>query len=202
MDYMLGGMNVAILVTDDFEQAELTGPRDALEQAGATPKIISNKRGKVQGMNHDVKADQFDIDLTFDEAEPDDFDAVVLPGGVFNADQIRMIPQAQNFVRRMQAEGKPIAVICHGPWLLISAGLMKGRTLTSWPSLQDDIRNAGGTWVDQEVCVDGNWVSSRKPSDIPAFNAKMLEMLSERFNASAHGTRDAQSQAPSAGLSS
>jgi protease I len=199
MEHMLGGMNIAILVTDDFEQAELTGPRTALEEAGASPKIVSQKRGKVQGFNHDVKADQFDVDLTFDEADPEDFDAVLLPGGVINADQIRMIPQAQQFVRRMQEQGKPIAVICHGPWLLVSAGLMKGRTITSWPSLQDDIRNAGGTWVDQEVMVDENWVSSRKPADIPAFNDKMLELLSERFSASARGSRDAQ--APSIGIS-
>jgi protease I len=192
MEHMLNGMNIAILVTDDFEQVEMTEPRQALEEAGANPKIISSKRGKVQGFNHDVKADQFEVDLTFDEAEPDDFDAVLLPGGAINADQIRIIPQAQQFVRRMQEEGKPIAVICHAPWLLVSAGLVQGRTLTSWPSIQDDIRNAGGTWVDQEVVVDENWVSSRKPADIPAFNDKMLGLLSERFSASVRGTPDEQ----------
>ncbi|MDB5764832.1 MAG: type 1 glutamine amidotransferase [Herminiimonas sp.] len=188
----LDGMNIAILVTDDFEQVELTGPKTALEGAGATTKIISAKRGKVQGFNHDVKADQFDVDLTFSEADSQDFDAVLLPGGVINADQIRIIPEAQHIVHGMQQDGKPIAVICHGAWLLVSAGLVKGRTLTSWPTLQDDIRNAGGNWVDQEVVVDGNWISSRKPSDIPAFNEKVIETLSQRFNASLHGTRDQQ----------
>ena len=190
MEHILAGMNIAILVTDDFEQVELTGPREALDSAGASSKIISNKQGKVQGFHHDVKADQFDIDLTFDEADPDDFDAVLLPGGAINADQIRAIPQAQQFVQRMQQEGKPIAAICHAPWLLVSAGLVKGRTLTSWPTLQDDIRNAGGNWIDQQVVVDANLVSSRKPADIPAFNDKMLELLSQRLSMSTRGTQD------------
>jgi protease I len=194
MEQILGGMNVAILVTDDFEQVELTGPREALDHAGASSKIISNKRGKVQGFNHDVKADQFDVDMSFDEADPDDFDAVLLPGGAINADQIRIIPQAQQFVQRMQQDGKPIAAICHAPWLLVSAGLVKGRTLTSWPTLQDDIRNAGGNWIDQQVVVDANLVTSRKPADIPAFNDKMLELLSQRLNMSARGTQDEQSR--------
>jgi protease I len=200
MDHTLGGMNIAILVTDGFEQVELTGPREALDAAGANTRIISNRHGKVQGFNHDAKADQFDVNLTFDEADPEDFDAVLLPGGVLNADQIRIVPQAQEFVRSMQEEGKPIAVICHGAWLLASAGLVQGRTLTSWPTLQDDIRNAGGNWVDEQVVVDGNWVSSRRPGDIPAFNDKMLELLSSRFMASVHGTRDEQQS--SMGLSS
>lgn len=194
MEHILAGMNIAILVTDDFEQVELTGPREALDSAGASSKIISNKRGKVQGFHHDVKADQFDIDLTFDEADPNDFDAVLLPGGAINADQIRIIPQAQQFVQRMQQDGKPIAAICHAPWLLVSAGLVKGRTLTSWPTLQDDIRNAGGNWIDQQVVVDANLVSSRKPADIPAFNDKMLELLSQRLSMSTRGTQDEQSR--------
>lgn len=193
MEYVLGGMNIAILATNGFEQVELTSPRDALQEAGATAKIVSTQRGKVQGFHHDVKADQFDVDLTFDEADPEDFDAALLPGGALNADHIRIVPQAQQFVREMQAQGKPIAVICHGAWLLVSAGLVSGRTLTSWPTLQDDIRNAGGHWVDQEVVVDGNLISSRRPGDIPAFNDKLLSMLSERFHASARGTRDEQS---------
>jgi protease I len=141
--------------------------------------VISAKRGKVRGMNHDVKADAFDVDATFGEASPDEFDAVLLPGGVMNSDQIRVVPEAQRFVQAMQQSGKPIFVICHGAWLLVSAGLLKGRTLTSWPTLQDDIRNAGGNWVDEEVIVDGRLVSSRKPGDIPAFNAKALEMLAQ-----------------------
>lgn len=192
MEPRLGGMRVAILVTDGFEQPEFTGPREALEQAGASVTVVSNKLGKVQGFNHVDKGDQFDIDVTFDEVDYKDFDAVVLPGGVINADQIRMIPQAQQIVKGMQQDGKPIAVICHGAWLLVSAGLVKGRTLTSWPTLQDDIRNAGGTWVDQEVVNDRNWVSSRKPADIPAFNEKMIEVIEQRFDSSTRGTRDEQ----------
>ncbi|MGZ5802421.1 MAG: type 1 glutamine amidotransferase domain-containing protein [Burkholderiaceae bacterium] len=192
MEPRLGGMRVAILVTDGFEQPEFTGPRDALEQAGASVTVVSNKLGKVQGFNHVDKGDQFDIDVTFDEVDYKDFDAVVLPGGVINADQIRIIPKAQQIVKGMQQDGKPIAVICHGAWLLVSAGLVKGRTLTSWPTLQDDIRNAGGTWVDQEVVNDRNWVSSRKPADIPAFNEKMIEVIEQRFDSSTRGTRDEQ----------
>jgi protease I len=190
MGQRLDGMRVAILVTDGFEQAEFTEPRAALEQEGASVSVVSNKLGKVQGFQHIDKADQFDIDLTFDEVDPKDFDAVMLPGGVVNADQIRIIPQAQQMVKGMQQDGKPIAVICHGAWLLVSSGLVKGRTLTSWPTLQDDIRNAGGKWVDQEVVTDGNLVSSRKPSDIPAFNEQMVEVISKRFDSSVRGTSD------------
>lgn len=190
MDQALTGMNIAILVTDGFEQVEMTEPRTALEQQGASAKIISSKHGKVQGFHHDAKGDQFDVDLIFQEAAPDDFDAVLLPGGVFNGDQIRIIPEAQRFVQRMDEAGKPIAAICHGGWLLVSAGLVEGRTMTSWPTLQDDIRNAGGNWVDQEVMVDGNLVSSRKPSDIPAFNRKMIDKFFERMTASRRGSSD------------
>src|SRR4051812_18148454 len=178
MEKRLEGMNIAILATSGFEQAELAEPRKALQEAGATPKIVSSQRGKIQGYRHFDKADQFDVDLTFDEADADDFDAVLLPGGVMNADQIRMIGKAQEFVERIQEQGKLIAVICHGAWLLVSAGLVKGRIMTSWPTLQDDIRNAGGKWVDREVVADDNWISSRKPADIPAFNEKFLGLLS------------------------
>jgi protease I len=188
----LGGLRVAILVTDGFEQAEFTGPRDALRQAGADVTVISTHLGQVQGFHHVDKADAFDVDLTFDDADPEDFDAVLLPGGVVNADQIRIVPQAQQFVRRMQDDGKTIAVICHGAWLLVSAGLVKGRTLTSWPTLQDDINNAGGHWVNQQVTEDSNWISSRRPGDIPAFNEKIIERLSERVNMSVRGTADEQ----------
>ena len=188
----IAGTNIAILVTDGFEQVELTGPREALENAGATTRIVSEKHGKVQGFNHDTKADQFDVDLSFDEAYAEDFDAVLLPGGALNSDRIRAIPEAQRIVQGMQEDRKPIAVICHGAWLLVSAGLVKNRTVTSWPTLQDDIRNAGGNWVDQEVVTDGNWVSSRKPDDIPAFNQAMIALLSQRVAASVHGTRDEQ----------
>ena len=140
----LGGMKIAVLMTDGFEQVEFTGPRDALTQQGATINVISSQRGKVQGFHHDTKADRFDVDLSFDEADPSAFDAVLLPGGVMNGDSLRMITQAQVFVQRMDEAGKIIAAICHGGWLLVSADLVEGRTLTSWPTLQDDIRNAGG----------------------------------------------------------
>lgn len=175
---ILAGKRVAILVTDDFEQAELAEPKKALEQAGATTNIIAPKSGQIQGMNHDVKADFFPVDLTLDQANPMDFDAVLLPGGALNADALRIEPKAQAFVRTMDGQGKPIAVICHGPWLLVSAGLVRGRTLTSYHTIQDDVRNAGGNWVDQELVQDRNWVSSRSPKDIPAFNRGMIDLFS------------------------
>lgn len=188
----LEGLHIAILITHGFEQVEFTEPKKALETLGAITKVISSKRGKVQGFNHDTKADLFDVDLTFDEADPKDFDGVLLPGGVFNADQIRIIPEAQRIVQGIHNDGKPIAVICHAPWLLVSAGLVKGKTLTSWPSLRDDIRNAGATWVDKEVVVDGTWVCSRKPDDIPAFNQKMIEKFEAWKKQHLRGTADAQ----------
>lgn len=172
-------MRVAILVTQGFEQSEMTEPRKALEQAGAQTSLIAPRPGKVQGMNHDEKADQFTVDLTFEEANPDDFDAVLLPGGALNADALRVDPKAQDFIRRIDRTGKPIAVICHAPWLLVSAGLVNGRTITSYHTIQDDLRNAGAAWVDQEVVRDRNWISSRQPSDIPAFNREMLALFAE-----------------------
>lgn len=192
MDANLSGMRIAILVTDGFEQTEFTGPRDALSKQGASTTVISSQKGKVQGFNHHDKGDRFDVDLTFSEANPDDFDAVLLPGGVINGDQMRVIPEAQRFVQRIDEAGKPIFVICHGGWVLVSAGLVEGRTMTSWPTLQDDIRNAGGHWVDQEVMVDGNWVSSRKPGDIPAFNRKMIDLLHQRQAGGAPSVRSGQ----------
>lgn len=180
MTQNLDGLRIAILLTDGFEQAELTGPQEALQQAGVKTEIISTKLGTVQGFNHDVKADAFKVDRTFADVNPEEFDAVLLPGGVMNADQIRMVPEARAFVQSIDASHKPLAVICHGAWLLVSAGLVDGRTVTSWPTLQDDIRNAGGTWVDQQVVVEQNWVSSRKPADIPAFNASLIAMLKSR----------------------
>lgn len=188
----LNGMSVAVLVTDGFEQVEFTEPVHALKQAGASVTVISDKPGKVQGFNHDTKADQFDVDLTFANADPKEFDAVLLPGGVINGDQIRAMPEAQRFVRDIDEDGKPVAAICHGAWLLVSAGLVEGRTMTSWPTLQDDIRNAGGNWVDHEVVVDGNLITSRKPGDIPAFSQKTIDTILERLNASVRGTRDEQ----------
>src|SRR5207244_2063066 len=163
---------------DDFEQSELVEPKNALEQAGAEAKIVAPKEGRVQGMRHDVKADTFPVDMTLEQADPRAFDAVLLPGGVVNADALRVEKKAQDFVRAMDQQQKPIAVICHGPWLLVSAGLVKGRTLTSYYTIQDDIRNAGARWVDQELVCDGNWVSSRSPKDIPAFNKGMIELFS------------------------
>jgi len=173
-DKQLDGMTVAILVSDLFEQSELAEPKRALEDAGAKVHIVSDHGPRVHGMRHEQRADAFAVDVALDAARPEDYDALVLPGGTLNADQLRMVEGAQRFVQAMQAAGKPIGVICHGPWLLVSAGLVAGRTLTSWPSLQDDIRNAGGTWVDREVVVDVNWVSSRKPDDLPAFNRELI----------------------------
>lgn len=188
----LSGLNIAVLLTDGFEQVEFTEPRAALEQQGALIKIISDRHGQVQGFHHHDPADQFDIDLTFGEADPKDFDAVLLPGGEKNGDRMRNIAEAQHFLREIQEDGKPIAAICHGGWVLTTAGLVEGRTLTSWPSLQEDFRNAGGKWVDQEVVVDGNLVTSRKPGDIPAFNQKMCDMLAQWLRANTRGTHDEQ----------
>ncbi len=176
----LNGTKVAILVTDDFEEVELTEPRKALEQAGARTQIVAPHSGKVQSMDHDEKSESYPVDLTLDQANPDDFDAVLLPGGALNADALRIQPKAQAFVRRIDEQAKPIAVICHAPWLLVSAGLAGGRTMTSYPTLQDDIRNAGGHWLDFQVVRDRNWVSSRSPRDIPAFNQAMIELFEER----------------------
>lgn len=176
----LNGCKVAVLAVDGFEQAELIEPQRALVEAGATVQVISAKPGKIQGFKHVDKGDAVAVDLTFDKANADDYDAVVLPGGVVNGDAIRLLPQAQAFVKAADSAKKPIAMICHGGWLPVSAGIIKGRTLTSWPSLQDDIRNAGGTWLDKEVVEDGNLISSRKPDDLPAFNRALIGQLSAR----------------------
>src|ERR1700685_3443321 len=178
-DKKLAHLRVAILASDGFEQAELEKPRKALEEAGAKTLVVAPKSGKIQGFIHDEKADKVEVDMTLDQADPDEFDAVLLPGGALNADFLRVEKKAQNFIRRIDQAKKPIAVICHAPWLLVSAGLVKGRTMTSYRTIQDDIRNAGGTWVDQEVVRDANCVSSRKPDDIPAFNREMLKLFGE-----------------------
>lgn len=190
MDPVLNGMQVAILVTDGFEQSELTEPKKALEQAGATTTIVSDKFDKVQGYNHDQKADEFTVDLLLTEADPMEFHAVLLPGGEINAGKLRTIPEAQRFIQGIDEEQKPIAVICHGAWLLVSAGLVEGRTLTSYPTLQDEIRGAGGNWVDQEAVTDGNLISSRTPDDLPAFNEAMVEAISNKMRAHLRGTAD------------
>ncbi len=188
----LNGMRVAILVVDGFEQVELTGPREALEKQGVSTTIISKKAGKVQGFKHHDKADSFDATLGFDKAKAEDFDAVLLPGGVINGDELRAIPAAQHFVQEIDEAGKPVFVICHGGWILVSSGLVDGRTMTSWPTLKDDIRNAGGNWVDEEVVVDGNWVSSRKPDDIPVFNNKLIDVLHQHRSGQLPGQRGEQ----------
>ena len=175
----LNGRRVAILVTDGFEQVELTSPREALEKAGAKTFVIAPKPGEVQGFKHHDKADKIKVDLTLDKADPNEFDAVLLPGGVINADAIRIEEKAQRFVKDMDRAGKPIAVICHGPWLLVSADLVRNRTITSWPTLQDDLRNAGARWQDKECIRDRNWVSSRKPDDLPVFNEEMTKLFAE-----------------------
>jgi protease I len=175
----LDGMRVAILVADDFEQVELTGPMEALADAGADVRIVSPNSGTITGVKHDEKKDTFNVDFELDRVSPDEFDGVMIPGGALNADFIRVVPKAQDFVKKMNAEGKPMAIICHAPWLLVSTGLVKGRTLTSYHTIEDDIRNAGGNWVDQEVVRDNNWVTSRQPGDLQAFNREMVRMFAE-----------------------
>ncbi|NQD78929.1 type 1 glutamine amidotransferase [Pseudomonas sp. CrR14] len=177
MSKSLSGKRVALLVTDGFEQAELTGPKEALEVLGATAEILSAKTGKVTGWNHTTPADTFTVDKTFDTAKIEDYDAIVLPGGVVNSDTIRLDEMAVELVKDAARADKPIAVICHGAWILATADLVKGKTMTSWPSLTDDLKNAGADWVDQEVVVDGKLISSRKPDDIPAFNQKLIDAL-------------------------
>jgi len=179
MSTTLNEKRVAILATDGFEQAELEEPMNALKEAGATVSIVSPKSGKIQGMHHADKGDQFDVDLSLNKAKANDFDALLLPGGLMNPDELRSTPKAVDFVRAFGKAGKPIAAICHGPWVLIEAGLVRGRRLTSWPAIQTDVKNAGGNWVDEEVVVDNGLVTSRKPDDIPAFNAKIIEEIGE-----------------------
>ena len=180
MAISLNGCKVAILAVDGFEQAELVEPQRALKEAGAQVDVVSQKPGQIQGFKHVDKGDKVNVDVTLDAVNAADYDAVVLPGGVVNGDAIRLDAKAQSFVKDADQAKKPIAVICHGTWLPVSAGIIKGRTVTSWPSLQDDIRNAGGTWVDQEVVEDNNLISSRKPDDIPAFNKALIGQLSKR----------------------
>jgi protease I len=173
------GRTVAFLVAaEGIEQVELTEPWKAVEQAGGTPRLLSPESGKVQAFNHLDRADTFEVDETVADADPASYDALVLPGGVANPDALRTDPAAMDFVKAFVGSGKPVAAICHAAWSLVEAGVIDGRTVTSWPSLQTDIRNAGGTWVDEEVVVDGNLVTSRRPDDLPAFNARLLEALS------------------------
>lgn len=179
MEKKLNGKKVAILVADGFEQVELTEPRKALEEAGAKTEIVSPADEVVQGWNHDEKADSFTVDMPLKRARSDDYDALLLPGGVKNPDQLRMLVRAVEFIDGFFAAGKPVAAICHAPWTLIEADMVKGRKMTSWPSLKTDLINAGADWVDREVVVDRGLVTSRKPADIPAFNQKMVEEFAE-----------------------
>jgi len=175
----LEGKKVAILVADGFEQVELSEPKKALEEAGATTQIVSPADTEVQGWNHDEKADKFPVEMPLSRARSDDYDALLLPGGVRNPDQLRTITRAIEFIDGFFAAGKPVAAICHAPWTLIDADVLKGKTVTSWPSLKTDLMNAGANWVDRDVVVENGLITSRKPDDIPAFNQKMLEKFAE-----------------------
>ncbi|MCW3019393.1 MAG: Peptidase PfpI [Solirubrobacterales bacterium] len=176
----LKGKRVAFMVAQEgVEEVELTKPWEAVEQAGGTPELIAPEEGEVQAMDHLDKASRFSVDRTLAEVQPSEYDAVVLPGGVANPDELRTEERAVSFLRQLFSEGKPVGVICHGPWTLVEADLVRDRTITSWPSLKTDIRNAGGNWVDEEVVVDQGLVSSRRPDDLPAFCAKIVEEFAE-----------------------
>jgi protease I len=175
----LQGKRVAILATDGVEQVELLEPRKALEQAGAKTFVVSPKPRAIKGWDHDNWGQEIPVDTPLETARAGDYDALMLPGGVMNPDTLRMDPNAVQFVRDIFSAGKPVASICHGPWLLVEADIVRDRTVTSWPSLRTDIRNAGGNWVDRDVVTDAGLVTSRKPDDIPAFNQKMIEEFGE-----------------------
>ena len=191
----LQGKKVAALLTQGFEQVELTGPRDALEEAGATVEIVSPERGSVRGWNHTEWGESVTVDRALDEVRAEDYDALLLPGGVMNPDHLRQNPAAVQLVRAFYDQGKPIAAICHAPWMLIEADVVRGSRATSWPSLQTDMRNAGAEWTDTAVVVDRGVVTSRKPDDIPAFNDKMIEEFAE----GQHGGAGRRAKARSAG---
>jgi protease I len=173
----LDHLRVAVLATDGFEESELTDPVRALREAGATVDIIAPQTGPIQAFRHFDKTITVPVDRTLKEAQPESYDALMLPGGVFNADTLRVVPEVQRFIHRISVAGKPIAAICHAPWELISAGVIRDRLLTSYPTLQDDVRNAGGFWVDREVAVDQDLVTSRRPSDLPAFIKQMIRVF-------------------------
>jgi protease I len=175
----LRGMRVAILVDNGFEQSEMTHPRNALDEAGAETQIVSPQEEHVRSWDHTKWGDSYPVQQPLDQADPGKFEALLLPGGVMNPDHLRMNPKAVAFVKAFFDSGKPVAAICHGPWTVIEAGAAKGRKITSWPSLKTDLKNSGAEWVDQEVVVDKNLVSSRKPDDIPAFNREMLKLFEQ-----------------------
>jgi len=178
-DKELNGLRVAILATDGVEQVELLKPREALKEAGAETKVVSPKGGTIKGWNHTDWGGQIPVDVDLNNADPKDFDALLLPGGVINPDRLRMEPKAVQFVRSFFEAEKPVAAICHGPWTIIEADEASGRRLTSWPSLKTDLQNAGAEWVDEQMVRDGNLVTSRKPDDLPAFNRGMVELFQE-----------------------
>lgn len=182
----LTGKRIAFLATDGFEQVELTEPWKAVKSSGAHPELVSVKLGTIQGMNHDKKGRKFDVDKIIDEVSAAEYDGLVLPGGVANPDTMRTMEAAVDFVRDFFKQGKPVAAICHGPWMLVEADVVYGRTLTSWPSLKTDISNAGGSWVDQEVVVDEGLVTSRNPDDLPAFCDKAVEEFAESLHTEQH----------------
>lgn len=186
MSDSLKNKRVAILATDGVEQVELLEPRKALKEAGATTEVVSPKSGKIKGWDHTEWGEKIPVDTELKNADPAQYDALLLPGGVMNPDHLRQDPDAVQFVKAFFEAGKPVAAICHGPWLLVEAGVVRGRKLTSWPSLQTDIRNAGGQWTDQEVVTDQGLVTSRKPADIPAFNKKMIEEFGEGRHKAQH----------------
>ncbi len=191
MERTLKGKTVAILAADGFEQSELAEPKRALEQAGAVARIVSPAQGQVKGWKHTDWGDAFPVDVPLERARPEEFDALVLPGGVMNPDHLRRNDKALAFVRGFFDAGKPVAAICHGPWTLIDAGVVRGRTMTSYESIQTDLKNAGANWVDREVVVDNGLVTSRKPDDIPAFNRKMVEEFAEgRHERARAGSRE------------
>jgi protease I len=175
----LNGKKIAFLATDMFEQVELEEPWKAIEETGAEIELVSLEEGEIQGFDHYDKADMFPVDRTVEDASAEDYDALVLPGGVGNPDTLRAEEKAVQFVRDFVEAGKPVAAICHAPWLLVEAGVVRGRKLTSYESIKTDVRNAGGNWVDEKVVVDGNIVTSRSPDDLPAFNEKLLEALAK-----------------------
>jgi protease I len=187
MAQTLAGKKVAILATDGFEQVELTEPMNALTNEGAQVEVVSPRGGEIQGMKHRDTGDKVKVDRTLDDARPEDYDAIVLPGGVANPDELRTLPKAVSFARHFFDAQKPIAVICHGPWTLVEADVVRGLQMTSWPSVKTDLKNAGARWVDQEVVVDRGVVSSRKPDDLPAFCKKMVE----EFREGGHARRQA-----------
>lgn len=186
MSDALKNKRVAILATEGFEYVELAEPRKALEAAGAKTEVVSPKDGSIRGWNHTEWGDSVPVDVPLKSANPNNYDALMLPGGVMNPDHLRMDPQAVQFVKSFFEAHKPVAAICHGPWMLVEAGVVKGRKLTSWPSLKTDIRNAGGEWNDEQVITDQGLVTSRKPDDIPAFNRKMIEEFAEGKHKAQH----------------